>query len=186
MLIRHSVIPPISPTDDAELVQSVGAGSADALGALYERYAPTVMGLAYRLTGSVSDAEDAVHDIFLGLPEALKRYEERGSFESWLKRVTVRLVLTRQRARVRRREIAYEDAPEPSRSSHADKISADITLERGIAALPDSLRDVFVLKEIEGYSHAEVATLLGITAAASEVRLCRAVRALRHHLREVA
>jgi len=180
------VIPPISPPDDAELVQRVGAGSAEALGALYERYARVVMSLACRLTGSMSDAEDAVHDIFLGLPEALKRYEERGSLESWLKRVTVRLVLTRQRAQLRRREIAYEDAPEPYRISHADTVSAHITLERAVAALPDSLRAVFVLKEIEGYSHLEVGNLLGITAGASEVRLCRAIKALRHHLREVA
>ncbi|MDQ3518993.1 MAG: sigma-70 family RNA polymerase sigma factor [Gemmatimonadota bacterium] len=124
-------------------------------------------------------------DIFLGLPDALKRYEERG-LESWLKRVTVRLVLTRQRAHQRRREVAYEDAPEPFRNSHADKVSAHVTLERGIAALPDSLRAVFVLKEIEGYSHVEVGSLLGISAGASEVRLCRAIKSLRHHLREVA
>ncbi|MBA3560329.1 MAG: RNA polymerase sigma factor [Gemmatimonadaceae bacterium] len=185
MHIHHRVIPPTSPPNDAELVQRVGAGSAEALGALYERYARTVMSLAYRLTGSMYDAEDAVHDIFLGLPEALKRYEERGSLESWLKRVTVRLVLTRQRAKLRLREVAYDDAPEPSQRSHGDKISAQVTLERVIGALPDSLRAVYVLREIEGYSHVEVGNLLGISSGASEARLCRAIKALRHHLREV-
>src|SRR5207249_1720052 len=64
--------------------------------------------LAYRLTGTREDAEDVVHDVFVGLPEALLRYEERGRLESWLKRVAARVALMRLRQRGRRREVPLE------------------------------------------------------------------------------
>lgn len=82
---------------DAVLVARVRAGDLAALGTAYERHAQMVMAVAYRLTGSRADAEDVLHDVFLGLPEALQRYEERGSFTSWLKRVAVRAALMRGR-----------------------------------------------------------------------------------------
>jgi len=71
-------------------------------------------------------------------------------------------------------------------ATHMRTRSVRTSPSSGALPLPDSLRAVFVLKEIEGYSHVEVGSLLGISAGASEVRLCRAIKSLRHHLREVA
>ena len=167
------------PSSDAELVARVRAGALEALGGLYARHAARLMALAYRLTGSAQDAEDVLHDVFLGLPEALRRYDERGSFDGWIGRVTARAAITRLRARGRRHEVpltAHSAAP----GSAADDRAA---LADAVGRLPDSLREVFVLKEVEGYSHAQVAELLGISVGASEVRLCRAVKALRDMLR---
>ncbi|AHG88709.1 RNA polymerase sigma factor, sigma-70 family [Gemmatirosa kalamazoonensis] len=168
-----------------DLTTRARTGDPDALGELYARHARALLALARRLLGSTADAEDVVHDVFLGLPEALRRYEERGSLESWLKRVTARMALNRLRSRRRAREVTLTPPPSVHDATGAldtlDAIDA-LALQGAIDALPDALRAVLVLKEIEGYSHAEVAALLDITRGASEVRLHRAVAALRQAL----
>jgi RNA polymerase sigma-70 factor (ECF subfamily) len=152
-------------------VDAIRAGSPDALAALYREHGHALYRLAYRLVGTREDAEDVVHDVFVGLPEALGRYQERGSFAGWLQRVTARVALMR-----RRREVALD-----ATLATADRPAAveGVTLQAAIDALPDRLRCVLVLKEVEGYSHAEVGALLGISAGASRVRLNRAMRRLR-------
>jgi RNA polymerase sigma-70 factor (ECF subfamily) len=167
-------------TGDDELASSAASGDVAALGALYDRYAPALMAVAYRLLMSRSDAEDVLHDVFVGLPEALRRYEERGALASWLKRVTVRVALSRMRREEARDAITLDAAlAAPSRD-----VAASIDLEVAVASLPSSLRTVLLLKEVEGYSHAEIAEVVGISVAASKVRLHRALRALRTLLEE--
>lgn len=165
---------------DAELVTLVKSGDLAALGGLYDRHAAILMAVAHRLLMSKADAEDAVHDVFVGLPEALRRYEERGALASWLKRVTVRVALSR----LRRDEVRAAQSLEGSLAAPSRDSFAAIDLESAVAKLPPSLRAVLVLKEIEGYSHAEIADVVGISVAASKVRLHRALRALRHLLEE--
>ncbi|HEX8904547.1 MAG TPA: sigma-70 family RNA polymerase sigma factor [Longimicrobiaceae bacterium] len=166
---------------EAELIDAARAGSADALAALYTAHAQPVFALAWRLTGSRADAEDVLHDVFLGLPEGLRRYVERGNFGAWLRRVAARTALMRMRSGRRRREVELDEAGDRAVDPPGDgEVAQD--LWRAVADLPDGLRAVFVLKEVEGHTHAEVATLLGITSGASEVRLCRAMRKLRERL----
>ena len=157
----------------ATLVAAVRGGNGDALGQLYERTAGAVYASAYRILGSEHDAEDVLQDVFLGLPDALRGYEEQGKFESWIKRVAVRTALMRMRAQQRLREdaldVAVDAAVAPSGGT-VDRIAA----RDAIARLPDSLRVVFMLKEVEGYSHAEIADMLGIKPGASAARLFRA------------
>lgn len=176
-------LPPSLPSDSTlpPIVARARAGDVSALGELYGRYARMLLALARRLLGSAEDAEDVLHDVFLGLPEALRQYEERGSLESWLKRLTARVALNRLRSHGRRREIALDGALSTRRGG-ADAVHDAIALQAAIDDLSDALRAVFVLKEIEGFSHAEIGALLQITPGASEVRLHRAIRSLRHSL----
>lgn len=161
----------VRDADDAMLIAAVRGGSAQALAELYARHAPAVFTAALRLLGSREDAEDVLQDVFLGLPDALARYEERGAFGAWIRRVAVRTSLMALRRRGRK-------GHEPLAS--ADAVGeAPPELERSIAALPDALRVVFVLREVEGYSHAEIAELLGITRTASALRLHRAWKLVR-------
>jgi RNA polymerase sigma-70 factor (ECF subfamily) len=162
-----------------DAVARAGAGDPEALGALYMQYAPSLLRLAYRICGSQEDGQDVLHDVFLGLPEALRHYVEQGQFESWLKRLTVRAALSRLRRSDRRREVQLA----------ADSLVVvvpdeppDEALRRAILGLSDALRIVFMLKAAEDYSHAEIATMLGISVSASEVRFHRAVRQLRASL----
>ena len=165
--------------DQIDHIVGARAGDPDALASLYRAYGAALYRLAYRLTGTPQDAEDVVHDVFVGLPEALGRYEERGSFAGWLKRVTARVALMRLRTRSRRREVML-NATLPADQRPADVES--MALETAINALPDRLRSVLVLKEVEGYSHAEVSELLGISEGTSRVRLNRAMKRLRRML----
>lgn len=154
-------------------------GSPDALAQWYRRYGPALFRLAYRLTGSREDAEDVVHDVFVGLPEALERYEERGRLEGWLKRITARVALMKLRAGRRRAALRLEDHEadiEPNREPETAELQAAVN------ALPIALRSVLVLKEIEGYSHSEIARLLNINVVTSRVRLVRAMSRLRRTL----
>ena len=76
-----------------EAVWSARAGEDRGIAELYDRYAAVLFRLARRITESHADAEDVVHDLFVGLPDVLQRYEERGALEPFLKRVTVRIAL---------------------------------------------------------------------------------------------
>jgi len=168
-------------SEQTALVAALRRGDAEALRDAYVRYGPAVYRIAYRLLGSAADAEDVLQDVFVGLPEALRAYDVRVSFEGWLRRVAARTALMRLRGQRRRREEPLEPLSEPAVSARDDVDR--VALERAIAALPDTLRSVFVLKEIEGYAHADVAELLGISVGAAEVRLHRAKRELRRMLR---
>ena len=150
----------------------------DTIAELYRRHAGALLAVAYRLLLSRADAEDVVHDLFVGLPEALRKYEERGRMESWLKRIVVRLALSRLRAR---RPVAADAAGVAV--VPADPVNR-VAVQRALAELPPALRAVLVLKDVEGFSHAEIASLLGISVAASEVRRHRALRRLRTLLAE--
>jgi len=171
----------IDEIDHLDHIEGARAGDPEALASLYRAHGAALYRLAYRLTGTPQDAEDVVHDVFVGLPEALGRYEERGSFAGWLKRVTARVALMRLRTRTRRREVTL-DATLPTVDRPADVESE--ALRSAIDALPDQLRSVLVLKEVEGYSHAEVGELLGISEGASRVRLNRAMKRLRKMLED--
>src|SRR5947208_3485274 len=171
----------IDEIDHLDHVEGARGGDPEALASLYRAYGAARYRLAYRLTGTPQDAEDVVHDVFVGLPEALGRYEERGSFAGWLKRVTARVALMRLRTRTRRREVMLDA------TLAADERPARVesmALETAINGLPDRLRSVVVLKEVEGYSHAEVADLLEISEGASRVRLNRAMKRLRKMLED--
>ena len=177
-------LPERSHTDDAELVQRLKDGDLDALDAVYHRYANALLRLAYRLTGSEDEAEDLLQDVFVGLPLALRRYVDRGAFSSWLRAVMTHAALNRLRRSRRRREVKLERAAMDAQCARAtDGALSDLIVKEALDALPVDLRAVFVLREIEGYSHSEIAEMLGIRRGTSEVRLFRAVRELRRLLR---
>jgi len=179
---------------DAAVVARARAGAPDALSRLFERYGEMTYRVAYRLTASAADAEDVLQDVFVGLPEALRGFEGRGSLEGWLKRVVVRTALMRLRGERRRREVRLGDrggddagrgGPEPAapRRDDPSRVLDEMAIGDALAALPQPLREVFVLREVEGYSHDEIGALLGIRRGTSEVRLFRARQALREMLR---
>jgi RNA polymerase sigma-70 factor, ECF subfamily len=178
----HSLPPAAVPQSSLSLAAIVERARSDdptAIDALYDAYATALLRLAFRLLASREDAEDVVQDVFVGLPLALRRYEERGHFEHWLKRLTARTALMRLRApSAARREPLHE----VSLRSPEDQLLARLALETAIERLPHTLRSVFVLREIEQFSHEEIAELLGIRRGTSEVRLHRAIRTLRDFL----
>jgi RNA polymerase sigma-70 factor (ECF subfamily) len=171
---------PHHPEPDSALVAAVRRGDERAIGVVYERYGSQLLRLLTRLLGSRADAEDALHDLFVGLPEALSRYQHRDHFGGWLRRVAARLALMRLRAERRHPQVSL-DALATSHPPPVD-VAEGTDIERALATLDSKLRVVFVLYHVEGFSHAEIASLVGITSGASRVRLSRAVASLRSKL----
>jgi RNA polymerase sigma-70 factor (ECF subfamily) len=173
----------IANASETLLIEQASGGSNAALAALFRMHGALVHRVAYRLTLSADDAEDVVQDVFVGLPEALAAYTGRGAFDAWLRKVTVRTALIRLRS-ARRRNATAACAEHQRRPQHPDGTIDRLAIIAAVTALPNDLRVVFVLSDIEGYSHAEIGRMLGIRAGTSEVRLHRARRKLRALLEE--
>ncbi len=169
---------PDPEVSDALLVAAVRRGDLDALGALYFRHAGGLGRLAWRLLGSRAEAEDVVQDLFARLPESLGSYREEGRLEAWLRRLAVNLALKRLRRGRVRREIPLERGLSVGEGAGGESLE----VRRAVEALPVEQRAVVVLKVVEGYSHEEIAAILGISRGASEVRLSRAMKRLREVL----
>ena len=168
--------------EDAVFLERARSGEPSSIAQLYERYGDTVYWIGYRLTGSAADAEDVLQDVYLGLPRALHTYAGRGSFEGWIGRVAVRTTLMKIRHRKRKAEVALSQLPS-SAAEASTEVSLDrIELEDAVDALPKALRIVFVLRDVEGYTHIEIGKMLGIGTGASRVRLHRARKILRTYL----
>ena len=172
--------------EEAEFLNRARSGEPSAITQLYERYGDTVYRIGYRLTGSTMDAEDVLQDVFLGLSRALQSYAGRGSLEGWIKRVAARTTLMKLRLRKRKGEVALEYLPPSPADGGGSGMSATdrMELEEAVDALPGALRTVFVLRDVEGYTHGEIGEMLGIGIGASRVRLHRARRILRKLLEE--
>ena len=155
---------------------------SDHLRELYERHSASVYKIANRLTGSAPDAEDVVQDLFLGLPQAIRGYEERGRMGAWVGTMASRLAL--RRTRRTRNEVPLSDAPDAVARGRSDGCIDALDVQRALQLLPETLRAVLVLREIEGYSHGEIAHVLGIRVGTSKVRLHRAREEMRRLLTE--
>jgi RNA polymerase sigma-70 factor (ECF subfamily) len=160
----------------------VEAGDTAALGELFLEFGDLAYRTALRLTGNRPDAEDVTQELFIRLPGALRGFTGGAAvFPAWLRRVAVRQALMLLRGGRRRREVGVEGVA--SLLAPSDGTLERMTIEVALERLSDDHRTVFLLKEVEGYDHAEIAELLGISIANSEIRLHRARRQLRELLR---
>ena len=136
--------PSASVLDDETLsIRRLQSGDFSAIDGLYALHAANMLRLSWRLCGSRHDAEDVVHDVFVALPHALRRYEHRGQFGAWLRTLVINRVTDRARAATRRREHSLDAALDRQAPPVLDD-TIDTALEAAIAALPESLRIVFV------------------------------------------
>ncbi|MGE0789213.1 MAG: RNA polymerase sigma factor [Sandaracinaceae bacterium] len=176
--------PPASSTDET-LIERAAARDADAVGELYDRFHRRVRVLALRLLGDDMLAEDVVHDVFVGLPTALARFEGRSSLSTFILSITVNVARKKIRSSVRRRAALSRLASEPDRvgpedpeRQHRQRELAE-QLQRALSALPDPQREAFVLCVVEERDSAEVAEILGVPRGTVRTRLMHAKRALR-------
>ena len=169
-------------TDD--LVARAQAGDQTAFRELYREHAGRVYALCLRLTGDSRDAEERTQDVFVRLWDKLRSFRGDSAFSSWLHRLAVNVVLNERRTtgRRERRVMPAEDPDNVAGAQHAAPLHLNIDLERAIAELPDGAREVFVLYDIEGYGHGEIAQLVGIAEGTSKAQLFRARRLLREKL----
>lgn len=171
------------PAED--LVARSQAGDQTAFRELYRQHAGRVYALCLRLTGNASDAEERTQDVFVRLWDKISSFRGESAFSSWLHRLAVNVVLKEARTTKRRElRVMPTDDPDVVGAQHASPVQSglSIDLERAIAELPDGAREVFVLFDIEGYGHAEIAQLVGIAEGTSKAQLFRARQLLREKL----
>lgn len=174
-----------SPPSDYALARAASDGAMDAIGDLYKRYNQRVYSVCLGMTRNPSEAEDLTQEVFIHLLRKIGSFRGESQFSTWLHRLTVNLVLMHFRRKARLKEQLPADAdktfplaPDPPRSHIADVIA----LRSALAALPSGCRAVFVLFDIAGYKHDEIAKLLGCSAGTSKSQLHRARVKLRQSL----
>lgn len=179
------------PASDDTLAQRVARGDLPAFEELYERHHARVYTLCLRLTGgSVQEAEGLTHEAFVHAFRRAGSFRGESSFTAWLHRLTVNVVLAHFRERGLSLQQSADEGgkPVPLTAATANMgalplISAS-ALDRAVAGLPVGCRAVFVLHDVEGYGHEEIARLLGIAVAASKSQLREARMRLRALLRQ--
>ena len=167
-----------------EVVRRAQAGDEAAFEALYREHAGRVFALCLRLSGDRGRATELTQDVFVRCWEQLRSFRGESAFGSWLYRLAVNVVWSTNRGDRRResrvRPVEDPGALEPRREAAPPGLRLD--LERAIATLPDGAREVFVLFDIEGYRHEEIARMTGIAVGTSKAQLFRARRLLRERL----
>jgi len=171
------------PSDPTDLIHRAQQGDRAAFEALYRAHSGRVYALCLRLTADRALAEERTQDAFVRAWERLATFRGESAFSSWLYRLTVNEVLLGQRAE-RRREQRVVTSEDPAALERPRDAAAGfaLDLERAIAALPPGAREVFVLHDVEGYRHEEIAQLIGIAVGTSKAQVFRARRLLREAL----
>jgi RNA polymerase sigma-70 factor (ECF subfamily) len=169
--------------EDAAIATLCLGGDLEGYERLYRWQGTRMKNLARHLLGTQSDAEDAVQETFLKIQRSVASFRGQSSFVTWAFRILVNTCHDLRRSRVRRKENAQGDHEElpPSLEPRAAVAhpTLRLALERALVRLTQHQRDVFLLYEVEGFHHSEIANMLEITEAASKNTLFQAKKNLR-------
>ena len=177
---------PVVPDRSMEpSVERAKAGDQLAFERLYHHYVNRIYGLCLRMTGDQDRAERLVQDTFVTAWRKLGTFRGESAFSTWLHKIAVNAVLQDQRSRKRARErrMLHGETNSPLTTPPSPD-GLRIDLARAIATLPDGARMVFVLHDVEGYSHREIAEMTGIAEGTSKAQLHRARKLLKGVLQD--
>ena len=164
-------------------VRRAQAGDQEAFGEVYRAHVGRVYALCLRLEADSGRAEELTQDVFVRAWERLGSYRGESAFGTWLHRLAINVVLGDRRSAWRRgKRLLVTDDPGAYERPREVNPGLGIDLEQAIAALPAGARAVFVLHDVEGYTHDEIAGLSGIAEGTSKAQLFRARRLLREAL----
>jgi RNA polymerase sigma-70 factor, ECF subfamily len=169
---------------ELRLVRQAQAGDLVAFERLYRENERKVFGLCFRMSSDPALAEELTQEVFVRAWRKLSSFRGESAFSSWLYPLTVNVALSERRSRRRRdaRIVATEDPASLERAPRSPAPEAGFDLEKAMAALPPGARAVFVLHDVEGRTHEEIAQLLGLAPGTSKAQLHRARRLLREAL----
>ena len=160
-------------------MDQVLAGDEAAFRQLYRRHSPRLYQLVLRLLGGhEADAEDAVQDTWLKATERLGSFRWECAFGTWLCAIGLNVAREQMRRHGRRPEAAWPEEMDPPAAAPLDLVDA-MDLEKALTQLPDGYRTVLVLHDVEGYTHEEIGTALGIAPGTSKSQLFWARQAVR-------
>lgn len=178
---------------DSELVEQATRGDADAFAAIFQAHRTRVYSLCLRMTSNTAEAEDLTQDAFLQVFRKLSSFRGDAALSTWLYRIAVNTVLMR----LRKKTLVQLSLDEPwSKNSEANPIPREygtmdyrlagcvdrLALGQAIGQLPEGYRTIFLLHEVEGYEHSEIADLLGCSTGNSKSQLHKAKMRIRELL----
>jgi RNA polymerase sigma-70 factor (ECF subfamily) len=193
-LARQRPAQPVALTE-AEAIRLAQAGNAAAFEFLYQLHGRRVYALCLRMVGNPADAEDLMQEAFLQLFRKIGTFRGESAFSTWLHRMTVNVVLMRLRKKSLPTD-SLEETLEPDAESSGPKRDVGapdlrlsgavdrVNLERSIEKLPPGYRTVFVLHDVQGYEHNEIADIMGCSVGNSKSQLHKARTRLRELLQE--
>ena len=170
---------------DIALCRLATGGNIAAFELLYERYHRRTYSLTLRMTSSQTEAEDLTQEVFIQLFRKIGSFRGDSAFSTWLHRMTVNQVLMHFRRRSVKNERTSDDGEMPEQMVHGTsnpnrmQVVDRIALKNAIAELPNGYRNVFVLHDVEGFEHEEVARMMGISVGTSKSQLHKARLKLR-------
>jgi len=180
----------VATLTDFQLVRASAAGDHRAFEALYQQHHRRVYRLCIRMLRNHEEAEDLTQDVFLQVYRKINSFQGTSAFTTWLHRLTVNMVLMYMRRKHRwQAEESFDPeglraASEKQTSRRCDSPPIEpVDLENAINRLPDGYRVVFLLHDMEGYEHAEISQLLGISIGTVKSQLHKARLKLRQMLR---
>ena len=175
---------------DYELAAASAAGDAGAFEKLYQLHHRRVYSLCLRMLGNATEAEDLTQDVFIQLFRKIGSFRGDSAFTTWLHRMTVNQVLMH----FRKRGVKLEQTTEEGEMQEAIEVGTErpgampivdrIALEKAISELPPGYRTVFVLHDVEGHEHEEIARMLGCSVGTSKSQLHKARMRLRELLQK--
>ena len=180
---------------EAEYIRLAQAGDAPAFEHLYQLHSRRVYALCLRMVGNPSDAEDLMQEAFLQLFRKIGTFRGESAFSTWLHRMTVNVVLMRLRKKSLPAS-SLEEATEPDEETGGPRKDVGapdlrlsgavdrVNLERSIEKLPPGYRTVFVLHDVQGFEHNEIAGIMGCSVGNSKSQLHKARTRLRELLQE--
>jgi RNA polymerase sigma-70 factor (ECF subfamily) len=175
---------------DYELARRVAGGDMQAFDELYQRYHRRVFSLCLRMTNNFAEAEDLTQEIFIHVHRKIGGFRGESTMMTWLHRVSVNKVLMHFRKNNARLERTTKDEalPEPKvkdAETRSQMLAVNrLALDRAIAQLSPGYRAVFILHEIEGYEHEEIARICGTAVGTSKSQLHKARMKLRQLLKQ--
>ncbi|HEX5072395.1 MAG TPA: sigma-70 family RNA polymerase sigma factor [Gemmatimonadaceae bacterium] len=168
--------------DDASDVAAAAAGDVRAFERVYRRHVARIHSTAVRMLGA-EEADDATQDVFVRAWQRLAQFRGESAFGTWLFRLAVNVMLSRREVVAIRHKRHVDDAAlVESLSSAEASPELGLDFQAAIARLPPGMRQIFVLHDIEGYKHDEIAGMLGIAQGTSKSQLHRVRMILRRYL----
>jgi len=182
----------VTKAKDLELAQAAAGGDMPSFEEIYRRHHRRVYSICLRMLQNASEAEDLTQDVFIQLYRKIGSFRGDSAFTTWLHRMTVNQVLMHFRKRTVKFEKTTEEGETPDQivagTAHPEKmrIVDKIALDNAIAQLPEGYKNVFVLHDVEGFEHEEVAKILGCSVGTSKSQLHKARLKLQKLLKKKA